>query len=308
MIFFVIMKKSDIMKAMIQAFLEELKIEKNYSNHTIISYEKDLMFFLDFLTKQQITKINAIDYQIIRKFIRTLYNKNYSSKSISRYLSSLRTFFHYLEKENRIKENPMLLISNPKQEKKLPHFLNYEQMELLLDSCNLTTPFGQRNALLLELLYATGIRVSELVSLKINDFSMDEKSIYVFGKGKKGRMVLYGSRCQSLLNLYLNDGRNKLNKKQNPYLLLNHLGNPLTTRGICDILNRIEKEIGLKFHVSPHMLRHTFATHMLNEGADLKMVQELLGHENLSTTQIYTHVSNERLRHVYLDTHPRAKK
>ena len=196
----------------------------------------------------------------------------------------------------------MLLISNPKKEKKLPSFLNYNDLEKLLNTPNLNTNKGQKEALIIEMLYSTGIRVSELVNIKLKDINRKDQTIIILGKGNKERYVYYGTKCKQLLDLYLN------NKKiESEYLFPNNHGKKLNDRTVRTIIEKNTKLAGLKIKVTPHTLRHTYATHMLNEGADLKSVGDLLGHENLSTTQIYTHVSNERLRNVYLNAHPRAK-
>ena len=288
-------------------FLEYLAF-KNQSPYTITSYQTDLKDFQQFI-KREALSIVEVDYKIIRNYFVYLYSKNYAKKTIARHISSLRGFYKYLIKTHVITQNPMKLISNPKLDQTLPKFLYTNELEDLLSIPDSKTPFGMRDAVMLELMYATGVRVSELVSIQIKDIHFYERKIKVLGKGSKERYVLYGSRLQSLLENYLSHIRPILLKeKKNDFLLLNHLGNPLTTAGIRTILNKIVQQGALKYHISPHVLRHTFATHMLNEGADLKSVQELLGHENLSTTQIYTHVSNERLRQVYLNAHPRASK
>jgi len=204
----------------------------------------------------------------------------------------------------------MLLVASPKKDKMLPTYLSYEDVEKLLRLPDLSTPIGKRDSAILEMLYSTGIRVGELVSLKLSDIHFDNNRITVFGKGSKERNVLFGEELASKLKLYIDSGRNELINKQKSnsnILFLNHYGKPLTERGVEYILNNIVKKSDLDFVIYPHMLRHTFATHLLDNGADLKVVQELLGHENLSTTQVYTHVSNERLRRVYLNAHPRAK-
>lgn len=292
---------------MIKQFEKYLNIEKNYSMHTISNYLNDLDDFLEFINKNKLN-ICSIKYNDIREYLSHLYARNLSKNSVSRILSTLRTFFKWLVRENKISSNPMELITSPKKDKKLPTYLNYDDIDKLLDIPNISTPLGMRDSAILEMLYSTGIRVGELISIKVNDINYSAKTINVFGKGSKERVVLFGDTLLNKLNLYVNKGRNKLLKdKQNNILFLNHHGNPLTERGIEDILNRIIKKGELEFTIHPHILRHTFATHMLDNGADLKVVQELLGHENLSTTQIYTHVSNERLRKVYLSTHPRAK-
>lgn len=287
-------------------FLKYIDLEKNYSNYTLINYKDDLSFYLDFLNKENIDVLDS-DYKVIRNYLSYMYNKKYTSKTISRHISSLRSFYKYMLKENYIVKNPMTLISNPKQESKLPHFLYYNELETILNIPDKSTPLGQRDSVILELLYSTGIRVSELVNIKLKDINLSTRKIRILGKGNKERIVLYGEYLKNLLDIYLNDGREKLVKNNQEYLVLNKNGSGLTTRGVRVIIDNILKKGEIDFHISPHVLRHTFATHMLDSGADLKSVQELLGHENLSTTQIYTHVSNERLRKVYLSTHPRAK-
>lgn len=287
-------------------FLKYIELEKNYSNYTLINYKDDLSFYLDFLNKENIDVLDS-DYKVIRNYLSYMYNKKYSSKTISRHISSLRSFYKYMLRENYIVKNPMTLISNPKQESKLPHFLYYNELEAILNIPDKSTPLGQRDSVILELLYSTGIRVSELVNIKLKDINLSTRKIRILGKGNKERIVLYGEYLKNLLDIYLNDGREKLVKNNQEYLVLNKNGSGLTTRGVRVIIDNILKKGEIDFHISPHVLRHTFATHMLDSGADLKSVQELLGHENLSTTQIYTHVSNERLRKVYLSTHPRAK-
>lgn len=296
------------MKEEIGQFIEYIKNIKNYSMHTIENYYKDLKLFLTFCLKEKNITLKKIDYSFLRKYLTYLYQCNYSKKTISRNLSTLRSFFKYLISEKKIKQNPMTLISNPKLDKKLPRFLYYEELETILNIPNKKTPLGQRDSVILELFYSTGIRVSELINIRLEDINRQNKTIKILGKGNKERYVLYGSYLDKILDLYLKDGRIKLLNQVNDYLILNHRGNKITDRGIREIIQRIIKKGQLEFNISPHVFRHTFATHMLENGAELRCVQELLGHENLSTTEIYTHVTNERLRNVYLSTHPRAKK
>lgn len=289
----------------INKFLDYLKYEKNYSENTIIGYQNHLELFKKFLYSKKITNINSVDYTLIRNYINFLYEKEYNAKSICNHISSLRSFFKYLKNEDIIKNNPIILIENPKLEKKLPKYLYYEDIEKLLNIPDLNTDIGIRNALILELLYVTGIRVSELVNIKLSDIDYSKNKIIITGKGNKQRIVMYGKRCSNLLDKYLII-RNNLLKEDNDYLLLGIKGKKINDRIIRKIINDISIKAGINLKISPHTFRHTFATHMLNEGADLRSVQELLGHENLSTTTIYTHVTNERLRSVYLHTHPRA--
>lgn len=286
----------------IDEFVEYIKYEKNFSNHTALNYQKDLIDFFDFL-KMNVYDITQDD---IRKYLKMLYDKNYSNATIARKTSTLKSFFKYLTGLDKITKNPMLLISNPKKEKKLPNFLNYTDLDKLLNIPNLKLPEGIRDSLIMEMLYSTGIRVSELINIKLIDIDYGERKIIILGKGNKERYVYYGSRCEELLNLYLKE--RKVSFPFSVYLFSNKHGGKMNDRVVRMIISRNAKMAGLKINVTPHTLRHTYATHMLNEGADLKSVGDLLGHENLSTTQIYTHISNERLRNVYLNAHPRAKK
>ena len=294
------------MKNNIDSFIEYITFQRRYSPATITNYVKDLDDFEGYIKELNINSIRQIDYNVIRGYLMALRERKYAKKTISRHISTLKSFFKYLLGEHVIDNNPMSLITTPKLDKKLPQVLYYDDVEKLLNIPSDNTFKDKRDSLILELLYSTGIRVSELVNIKIKDINRDLQQINIWGKGSKERIVIYGKICEKKLLEYLKY-RPNLNDESSDYLLLNNHGRPLTTRGIRYIMDQIIKTGQLKLHISPHVLRHTFATHMLNEGADLKSVQELLGHENLSTTQIYTHVSNERLRNVYLQSHPRAK-
>ncbi|MDD3392490.1 MAG: tyrosine recombinase XerC [Bacilli bacterium] len=292
-----------------EQFIKYLEIEKRYSKYTIINYQKDLEVFLLFLNKEDIANILKVDHQVIRNYLINIYNKKYTSKTIARKISTLRSFFKYLLKEHIIEINPMLLISNPKEEKKLPRLLYGNELEIMQKVPNQNTPLGSRDALIIEMLYSTGIRVSELVNIKVSDISFNDNIIKILGKGNKERYVIYGSYCKKLLNPYINSYRQTLIKdKDTPYLFINKNGTRLTDRGVRLIIDNITKKSTVKKKVSPHMLRHTFATDMLNHGADLKTVQELLGHSNLKTTEIYTHLTSNYIKQVYENTHPRAKR
>ena len=288
------------MNKYINQFLKYLSDELNYSNYTIKNYQIDLNSFFDF------AKDNKVTFDLIRDYLAQLHMKDYSKKTIARKISALKSFYKYLYNEQLINDNPTILLSNPKLDKKLPKVLNYEELAKILD-CIDDGIVGIRNKLVLEMLYSTGIRVSELVNIKIEDIDIGEKKIRILGKGNKERIVYFGTLCLEKLNDYLKI-RDNFNINGNQYLFLNKQGNKLSDRSVRFIIEDLALKANLKMHISPHVLRHTFATHMLNEGADLKSVQELLGHENLSTTQIYTHVSNEHLRKTYLNCHPRAKK
>ena len=296
------------MRDNILKFIEELTYEKNYSNKTTQGYLKDLDLFLEYLNENNIKRYKDIEYQDIRLYINYLYDLKYSNKTISRHISSLRSFFKYLKANNLILENPCVLISNPKLKKELPKYLNFEDTEKLLNSFDNNSLIGLRNSLILEMLYSTGIRVSELVNIKYNDVSFSSKLVKIMGKGSKQRIAYFGSRCLNLLSLYVKNSYPKLNINNSEYLFLSKTGKKINDREVRKIIDEAAKISGITIKISPHVLRHTFATHMLSAGADLRSVQELLGHENLSTTQIYTHLTNEKIRSVYLNAHPRARR
>ena len=250
-----------------------------------------------------------MDYDFIKGFLMHLYNKKLSRNSVARKLSSLRSFYKYLFNNDLIKTNPFKYVASPKKEKKLPKYLGVEELEVIFNTPDITTPLGQRDRTILEVLYATGIRVSELVNIKLSDIDFYNKEIRVLGKGNKERIDPFGTYCLDIINMFINDGRNKILKKHNTvcdYLIINEHGRQITTRGVEKIIDNVVKKASLKKHVSPHMLRHSFATHLLNEGCDIRTVQELLGHESLETTQIYTHVTTDHLKEVYFHAHPRA--
>lgn len=284
----------------INDFLNYLEYERRMSKHTIKNYKNDLLDYYEF------HGLLATDLDSLRAYQKHLYDKKYENSTILRKISSLRSFFKYLTIKGVIKSNPMVIISNPKKKKLLPNYLNYDNLEKLLSTPDIKTDKGKRDALILELLYSSGIRVYELVNIKLKDINKNEKKILIHGKGNKERYTYYGSKCESLMEDYIKNVRDKL--KPSEYLLANKHGGHLNDRVIRMIVQEYTKISGINVHVTPHTLRHTYATHMLNGGADLKSVGDLLGHENLSTTQIYTHVSNERLRSVYLNAHPRAKR
>ncbi len=288
-----------------EQFLNVLKFEKNYSPYTVLNYQKDLEDFCHFVEAKKWT-FQDLDYNAIREYLNELYDKSYANKTISRHVSTLRSFFKYLKKVGKIMNNPMTLISNPKLEKKLPKVVSYSDLEAILHALDDGSVLGDRNTLILEMLYATGVRVSELVSIKMSDIQFQKQEIRILGKGNKERIVLYGTRCHDLIQIYLKRSYPSLNQKGSDYFFLGVRGNKMNERQVRKVIDEAVLKAGTKLHISPHVLRHTFATHMLNEGADLRSVQQLLGHESLSTTTIYTHVSNERLRNVYLHTHPRA--
>jgi integrase/recombinase XerC len=287
-----------------EEYLKYLKYQKNYSQETIDSYEEDLVEFFDFLESENLDLL-TVEYDDVRFFLMGLDKKHNKASTVSRKLSSLRGFYKFLINKEYIKNNPFSLIKSPKKEKKLPRFFYYNELEEMFNSIDLTTSLGQRNRLILEVLYASGARVSELINIKVKDINDEE--IKVLGKGNKERITRIGDYAKEILDLYLSDGYLKLNKNNSEYLFLNNNGDVLTTRGIRYILDEIIKNTNVKKKISPHMLRHSFATHLLNEGCDILSVQELLGHESLSATAIYTHVTTDRLKEVYYKAHPRAR-
>lgn len=290
---------------MIEKYLNYLENVKRYSQNTIRSYEEELKQYQSFLKNK--CDFLKIDYQIVKDYLIFL-NKKYKNKNtISKKLTTIRAFYQYLVREEIIDNNPYSEVNNPKKDKKLPRFIKQEQLNKMFQIPDMTNPLGQRNRLILEMLYATGIRVHELVTIKVKDIDFHNQTIKILGKGSKERIVVFGHICNDVLHTYLKIGYQILNKKNSPYLFLNHHGNPITERSIRNILNDIIIKSSLDLHISPHVLRHTFATDMLNNGADLISVKDLLGHESLNTTSIYTHVSNEQIKKIYEMAHPRAK-
>ncbi|TRM12390.1 tyrosine recombinase XerC [Lentibacillus cibarius] len=299
----------DQLTASSKAFMEYLQIEKNASPYTITYYADDLESFFQFLHQEGVDNLQNVDYKVIRSFLTALYNKKLGRRSVSRKISSLKSFFRFLERDNQVSGNPFLHVTLPRAEKPIPGFLYMEELEKLFEVSDLSNPIGQRNQAIIETLYATGIRVSECQRMQLSDIDFTIGTMFIKGKGNKERYIPFGRFAEVALENYINDGRNKLQQKASSptnAVFLNNRGGALTARGIRVILNKMVENAALTVHVYPHKLRHTFATHMLNEGADLRTVQELLGHENLASTQIYTHVTKDRLRSVYMNSHPRA--
>jgi len=279
---------------------------KKYSENTVNNYEKDIKKYIIFLKNKQIN-LSSTNYDTVKLYLTYLYDNKLSRNTVSRTLSSLRTFYNYLKKNNIIEKNIFSLVNNPKKERSLPKFINNYELDKMFEVFDLRSELGQRNRLILEILYATGIRVSELINIKINDIDKYNMSIKIKGKGNKERYVFYGSYCEDILNMYLSDGYLKLkNNKDNNYLILNKFGNKISSVSIRNILNDTINKCALDIKISPHVLRHTFATHMLSEGANLMNVKEWLGHSTLSTTSIYTHITDEKLKETYYKCHPRA--
>lgn len=296
------------MEKEINNFIEYLKYQRNYSDFTCNNYKKDLNEYNSFILSNKINYKN-MDYNDAKEYVIYLNKKNDAKSTISRKLSSLRTFYKYLVLNNKVESNPFLLVSSPKKEKRIPKFINYNNMEEILNVPNIKTKEGQRERVILEVLYASGVRVSELVNIKLKDIDFSNKNILIFGKGSKERLVSFGDYALEYINLYLKEGRNLLlDGVKSDYLIVGKKSEKLTTRRVEQIIDDIIKRTSIKLNITPHMFRHTFATHLLDNGCDLLVVQELLGHASLSSTEIYTHVSNEHLREVYLKCHPRNKR
>lgn len=286
----------------INNFFEYLQVIKKHSENTISSYQKDLLEFLEFNKNNlKITKDTVTNY------LNWLYERNQSKNTIARKLTALRVFYNYLVKKNVCDVNYFTNIKNPRKKQNLPKFVKEIEIDKMFQVPDIGNPLGQRNALILRMLYATGLRISELINIKCHDINYSERTIRILGKGSKERVVVYGINTKECLDLYLSDGYQKLNSKHNEYLFVNKNGGRLSDRYIRKMLDEIILKASVSMHVSPHMLRHTFATSMLNNGADLVSVKDLLGHASLNTTSIYTHVTNEMIMKVYNNAHPRAK-
>lgn len=292
----------------LKLFLEYLQIEKNSSQYTIEHYQYAIVEFFEVMAEQGIENVEDVEYHDARLYLTRLFELKQARKTISRKISSLRSFYKFLLRENKIRDNPFSLVVLPKGEKRLPGFFYEDELEILFQSCKTDTPLGQRNLAILELLYATGIRVSECSGISIRDMDFFLSTVLVKGKGSRERYVPFGTKASEAIKLYMENGRKQLleGKPNQEALFLNSRGGPLTSRGIRLILDKMIEQTSLTGKIHPHKLRHTFATHLLNNGADMRTVQELLGHAFLSSTQIYTHVTNEKLKKTYMAHHPRA--
>lgn len=302
----------------IEKFLEHLQYQRNASIHTLRNYASDLKQFLEFLTVSPSGESRPgpepaqIDNLTIREFLGALYKRRNKKSSAARKLATLRSFMKYLSNQNVIPANPAKVVASPRQEKRLPEFLSLGTVAELVESPDCTTDLGKRDRAILEILYACGLRASELVGLDTGDVDLREGVVLVLGKGRKERVVPFGRRALEALQEYLAVRKNFINKGSAgtaaDAIFLNFRGGRLTAHSVGFILERHVAKLAQRLKVHPHTLRHTFATHMLSAGADLRAIQELLGHESLSTTQKYTHVSTEQLVRVYRSCHPRAKK
>jgi site-specific recombinase XerD len=314
------------MREVFNRYLAYLKAERNASQYTIRNYETDLVGtfkrktgrgFFQFLILKKIADFNDVDKQVIRDYMSWLMEQHTHKSSIVRKLSAIRSFYRFLIREGLIRQSPISISSSgrkgersalsPKLDKRLPVFLTRTEIEQLLNMPNLTRPVGQRDRAILELFYAAGLRVSEITGLNLNSINLETREVRVFGKGSKERVVLFGRPAADVLTDYVTNIRPQLlNGKENNALFVSRLGIRLIDRRMQKILKYYASAMGLKKKIHPHILRHTFATHMLDGGADLRVVQELLGHTDLSTTQIYTHITKQQARKVYLTAHPLA--
>jgi tyrosine recombinase XerC len=301
------------MEADVDRFVEYMSVVKDLSEHTVRAYATDIVQFVNFLREEGVgDDLASLDSKIVRRYLARLHRQGNSKSSIARKLASLRAFFKFLLRRGKIEIDPTIGIASPKLEKKLPKYLREDQIEKLMLSPNTSSPLGLRDAAILEVMYATGVRVSELVGMNLQDVDLPAGEIRVLGKGSKERIVLLGRSAQKALEAYLNAGRGKLlsnrgsTRLHEDAVFLNKNGRRITARSVYRLLDKYFSKVSDELKISPHVIRHTFATHMLEHGADLRSIQELLGHSSISTTQIYTHVSRERLRQVYESAHPRA--
>lgn len=301
---------SALTKSYLKNFLLYLEVEKNFSKHTVRAYNSDILSFLIWLDN---TPVEQTNHEKLKEYLIFIQKFNYSKTTLSRKIASIRTFYRYMYRERLIEANPANSVHSPKRNKSLPKFLSNTEIEQILNNIKIDTPAGYRNRVILELLYATGMRVSELSNLNFGNLNLEENEITVLGKGSKERIVLVSNRAKEFLEKYIKtvrfmipEEKCDLSENEDSPLFINKTGYRLQTQSVRAALNDIVKKIELPKRVTPHVFRHSFATKLLENGADLRVVQELLGHASISNTQIYTHVSTERLKAVYDNTHPRA--
>ena len=288
-------------------FLTMLRVERNVSTHTMDAYKRDINQYLMYLSDLDINNLSDVKSTHIRDYVRILSDGGMAPASISRIISSIRTYYRFLSSENILDENPVLLINNPKLPKKLPDVLSEKEISLIINAIQESSQFYQRDKAIIELLYSCGIRVTELCNLEMSNLFIDEDLIRVMGKGNKERLLPLGIRSKKYLDDYIKHSRNShIKKSGSSFVFVSRNGNQLTRAMINIILNKWTQVSGLKKSVSPHKLRHSFATHLLEGGADLRFVQALLGHSDISTTQIYTHIDKHYLKEVYKIHHPRS--
>ncbi len=296
------------MQDQLKDFIHFLVVEKGLATNTVVSYERDLKSYLLYLNKvEEVSSLDEVTRATIIQFLKFLTEKGKSSKTIARHIASIRSFHQFLLREKVTTQDPTVHIDRPKQEQKLPQVMSVEEVQALLEGPDVSKVFGIRDKAMLELLYATGMRVSELISLNLSDVHMTMGFVRCIGKGNKERIIPLGKMAQNAIASYIEESRSQLTKKKTTdALFVNLHGNRLTRQGFWKILKKLTKEAGIEKELTPHTLRHSFATHLLENGADLRAVQEMLGHADISTTQIYTHVTKTRMKDVYSMFHPRA--
>lgn len=295
------------MQEQVTEYLHYLQIERGLSENTRTSYARDLNQYLAFLKGQGVTSWQAVDRFMVISFLEQLRAENKSSATITRMVTSLRRFHQFLRQERFVDHDPMQHIDSPKKEQKLPSILSIEEVERLIETPDTNTVLGIRNRAILEVMYATGLRVSELIGLKLKDLHLSLGLLQTTGKGDKERIIPLGDYAIKWIETYLDESRPLLVKdRTEEHLFVNHHGHGLSRQGIWKNLKQVVQEAGITKEVTPHTLRHSFATHLLENGADLRVVQELLGHVDISTTQIYTHITKQRMADVYRDYFPRA--
>lgn len=301
------------MKKLMERFLQFIAMRNTGSRHTIDAYRRDVLEFIDFLKQEGISGFDDVDHCIVMNYISALREQQgkygtMKNSSIARKLSTLRSFYHYLNEYVGNPSNPFIYVKTPKIAKRIPDFLFYDEMDTFLSSFDLLTKDGLRNRAMFELMYACGLRVSEIINIRIADIDHQDLILHVAGKGDKQRLVPFYEDAYKLIERYIKTVRNLwMKNEQHAFLFVNQRGKALTTRGVQYIMDKATDACDMHIHLHPHMFRHSFATHLLDNGADLRVVQELLGHASLSTTQIYVHVSQERLKNVYVHAHPRAR-
>lgn len=292
-------------------YISYLKIERGLAENTISSYRRDIQQFIDFMKEEKINSLNQVDRFDLLNFLQVLKEEGKSSNTIIRMVSSLRKFFDFCFQEKWIDQDPMLHIDTPKKAKSLPKVLSPEEVDRLIEAVDTSKPLGIRDRAMLEVMYATGMRISELVDLSLADLHLNMGFIQTLGKGSKERIIPLGGQAKNWLDQYLDQVRPSLVEKQEQevnQVFLNYTGLGLSRQGVWKNIKQWAGKARISSKMSPHTLRHSFASHILENGADLRIVQELLGHSSISTTQIYTHISNRRLQEMYRDHHPRGRK
>ena len=296
------------MHAFVRSFLEHLETERNFSPHTLRSYETDLHHFISSMRRRKISSLGQVDKPVLRAYLSSLLAEGLSRRTVARKIACLRSFFRYAKRQHVTISNPTLTLVSPKLEKRLPSFLDEGTTTRLFDALDTTTPRGRCEAAILELLYSTGIRLSELINLNIPDVDLQDSTVKVTGKGSKDRILPLGRKAVAALRSYLADRSRFISRSSppEPSFFLTPKGQRFYPEAVARIVKRHIARVSEVEKRSPHVIRHTFATHLLNRGADLRAVKELLGHESLSTTQVYTHVSTEQMKKVYRQAHPKA--